>query len=238
VIKQIFEKVAYERWSGWKIYSWLKLEINFYTRGNKSLTLAGVYRILDNTFYYGTFEYPRESGKWYQGKHQPLITQELFERARAQLKRDQIMRDNREFAFTKILKCGLCGSGVSGQEKYKQLKNGSTAKYIYYGCTRSQDRFCKNPYMREEKLISELLKIIDQVDINELGMKSKLEEEMKRFTKFQAVLGTSQGITTKVVDIRTYAKYLLREGSIEEKRELLINLKSRLIYSDGHINLA
>lgn len=61
-IKKIFEKVAYEYYSGRKIYNWLKFELNFHTRGNKPPTLGGVYRILDNPFYYGTFEFPRESG--------------------------------------------------------------------------------------------------------------------------------------------------------------------------------
>jgi len=39
------------------------------------------------------------------------------------------------------------------------------------------------------------------------------------------------------VNIRTYAKYLLREGSVSEKRELLGNLRSRLIYRDKTISL-
>src|SRR3989339_2006190 len=96
VIKKMFEKVAYEHYSGRKLYNWLRFELNFYTRGNKSLTLSGIYRILDNPFYYGIFEFPKASGNWYQGKHQPLITQELFEKAKAQLKRDQIVRSNKE----------------------------------------------------------------------------------------------------------------------------------------------
>lgn len=78
VIKQIFEKVAFEHKSGRDLYHWLKDDLQFTTRGNKLLTLSGVYRILDNPFYYGMFEYPRESGNWYTGKHKPIITQELF----------------------------------------------------------------------------------------------------------------------------------------------------------------
>lgn len=65
-IKKMFEKVAYEKYSGRKLYNYLKHELNFYTRGNKPLTLAGVYRILDNPFYYGVFERPVGSGNWYQ----------------------------------------------------------------------------------------------------------------------------------------------------------------------------
>jgi hypothetical protein len=86
VIKQMFEKVAYEGWSGRKVYNWLKFDLNFYTRGNKPLTLSGVYRIFNMTIYYGPFEYPRGSGNWYQGAHESINTKELFDKLKADLK--------------------------------------------------------------------------------------------------------------------------------------------------------
>ncbi len=239
IVKKIFEKVAYEKMSGRKIYNWLRFEANFYTRGNKPLTLAGVYRILESHFYYGTFESPKGSGNWYQGKHEPLITRELFEKAQAQLKRDNIQRENKEFAFTKLFTCGYCESGISAEEKWKQLKDGTHAKYIYYSCSRSRDRNCKNQYIREEDLITELLKILDQVNINELGMRQKLEDEIARFNIFQkSVLGTTvKSNKDHVTDIRNYAKYILKEGTVTEKRELLANLRSRIVYKDKKLTL-
>ena len=238
-IRKMFEKVAYEQWSGRKVYNWLKFELNFYTRGNKPLTLSGVYRILENSFYYGVFERPIGSGNWYQGKHTPLITQELFEKAKAQLKRDQIVRETKEFAFTKLFTCGYCGSGISAEEKWKQLVGGGANRYIYYSCSRARDRNCKNKYIREEELITELLKILDKVDINELGMRKKLEEEIARFNIFQrSVLGATEKIqNNKEADIRNYAKYILKEGMTSEKRELLANLRSRIIYKDKKLTL-
>lgn len=240
IIKKMFEKVAYEHFSGRKLYNWLKHDLNFYTRGNKPLTLSGIYRILDNPFYYGPFEFPKDSGNWYQGKHQPLITQELFEKAQAQLKRDQIVRENKEFAFTKLFTCEYCQSGISAEEKYKQLKDGTSAKYVYYGCSRARDRNCKNKYIREEELIDGLLKIMDEVNINELGMRMKLEDEIRRFNKLQTLVlhkGVKQTYDETEVNIRAYAKYLLKEGSTSEKRELLANLRSRLSYKDKVITL-
>lgn len=239
VIKKIFEKVAFEHYSGRKIYNWLKFELNFYTRGNKPLTLSGIYRILDNSFYYGVFEHPKESGNWYTGKHEPIITQDLFEKAKVQLKRDQIVRENKEFAFTKLFTCGYCGSGISAEEKWKPLKDGTSAHYIYYGCSRGKDRNCKNKYIREEELITELLKILDKVNINELGMRQKLEDEIARFNVFQrSVLGSTDKIkNTEDTDIRNYAKYILKEGSVSEKRELLGNLRSRIVYKDKTLTL-
>ena len=239
-IKKMFEKVAYEKYSGRKLYHWLKHELNFYTRGNKPLTLSGIYRILDNPFYYGVFERPKGSGNWYQGKHKPLITQDLFEKAKTQLKRDNIQRESKEFAFTKLITCGCCGSGISAEDKYKKLKDGTTAHYIYYGCSRARDRFCKNKYIREEELILELLKIMDKVDINELGMRVKLEAEVNRFNKFQNMILQDKNPKRKTkpaVDMRVYAKYVLKEGSSIEKRELLVNLRSKINLKDKKLYL-
>lgn len=173
IIVQLFEKVAYEQWSGRKIYNWLKHDLNFKTRGNKSLSLAGVYRILDNPFYSGRYEYPKGTGNWREGKHVPIITSELFEKTQAQLKRLNIVRVNKEFAFTKLMSCGLCGSGISAEEKYKPKKDGSHARYVYYGCSRARDRNCKNPYIREEELITKLIGLLDTIDVNELGIRIK-----------------------------------------------------------------
>lgn len=240
IVKQMFEKLAYEKWSGRKIYNWLKHDLNFKTRGNKTLTLGGVYRVIDNPFYYGKFERPRDSGNWYDGKHKPIITKELFDLGQTQLKRDQIVRENKEFAFTKLFTCGLCQSGISAEDKYKKLRDGTTAHYVYYGCTRARDRDCKNQYIRGEELIAELLKIFDQININELGMKTKLEDEIKRFSHFQRMVFGSDGTQEAdeaEVNIRAYAKYLLRQGSNSEKRELLGNLRSRLVYLNRKITL-
>lgn len=85
-----------------------------------------------------------------------------------------------------------------------------------------------------------VLGVIDQVDINELGMKYQLEQEVERYWKFQSgVLGIKPdlGSNTKTVETRTYAKYLLKEGTMIEKIELLSCLKSKLILKDRLVTL-
>ena len=150
-----------------------------------------------------------------------------------------MQRENREFAFTKLFTCGYCESGISAEEKWKQLKDGTHTKYIYYSCSRSRDRNCKNKYIREEELITEMLKILDKVNINELGMRQKLEDEIARFNIFQrSVLGSTDKIKKNTeTDIRNYAKYILKEGIVSEKRELLANLRSRIVYKDKELTL-
>ena len=244
VIRQIFEKVAHENWTGRKLYHWLRFELNFRTKSNHHLSLANVYLILDNHFYYGTFEYPKKSGNWYEGKHKPIINKELFMKAQAQIKRDQIVRsETREFAFTKLIACGKCGSGITAEEKYKKLKDGTTSRYVYYGCSRSKDHHCKSQYVREEDLINQLAALIDQVDLDELGVKHKLEAEIERHHQFQQnVMGTPEAkdedAKTKDINLRNYIKYLLKEGSLIEKREMMACFKTKLAMKDKVVQLA
>ena len=239
IIKKMFERVAHDKWSGRKLYHWLKFDINFRTKSNHHLALSNIYIILQNPFYSGIFEYPEKSGNWYTGKHEPLITKELYDLVQDQLKRDRIQRESREFAFTKLITCGLCGSGITADEKYKKLKDGTVAKYIYYGCTRSRDLHCKGGYLREEELISQLAHLLDDIDINELGIKQKFEQELERYRKFRrGILGLAKETLNeeKDLDVKTYTKYLLKEGTITEKRELLANIKSRLKYRNKQID--
>ena len=239
VVKKIYEKMAYEKWSGRKIYHWLRFELNFKTIGNHNLALGNIFRILQNHFYYGVFEYPKKSGQWYQGRHEPIVDKELFDKVQQQLKRDNIVRQSHEFAFTKLMVCGLCGSMISAEEKYKQLKDGTVAKYIYYGCGRSKDRHCKSEYLREEELVNQLIKLLDQMDFNNLGIQHKFEEELKRFNKFQrGVLGfTDPKAKHNDIDSKTYAKYVLKEGTNEEKRELMGFLKSKIKVTRGIVTV-
>ncbi|MDD3530976.1 MAG: recombinase family protein [Candidatus Pacebacteria bacterium] len=239
IIKKIFEKMAYEKWSGRRIHHWLKFDINFKTVGNKNLALSNIFRTLQNPFYYGIFEYPRKSGNWYQGKHESLITKELFDLVQIQLKRDGITRQSHEFAFTKLMTCGACGSGISAEEKYKPRKDGTTARYVYYGCGRSKNHQCKGVYLREEELIEQLIEMLDQIDINQLGMQMKFEEELKRFNKFQrGVLGIANKSAMHTdVDLKTYAKYTLKEGTSEEKRELMGCFKSKIKITKGVVTI-
>lgn len=239
IVKKMFEKVAFEHWSGRKIYHWLKFELNFKSVGNHNLSLGNIYRTLSNTLYYGVFEYPKKSGNWYNGKYEPIITKELFDKVQEQLKRDNIVRQSHEFAFTKLMICGLCGSGISAEEKYKKLKDGTTAKYIYYGCGRSRDRNCKSQYLREEELIEQLEKLISQMEFNDIGIRHKFEEEIKRFNKLQRwVLGIKKSEAIyEDVDPKIYASYVLRNGTNEDKRQLMGYFKSQITITKGIVTI-
>ena len=237
-IKQMFEKVGYQQWSGRKVFRWLR-DIGFKTKNGKPLVLGNIYLLLRNTFYYGEFEYPVGSGSWYQGKHAPLITKELFDKVQANLNENFIPKtESKEFAFTKLIKCGYCGSGITADEKFKKLKDGGVNRHVYYFCTRAKNIDCKNPPINEQGLIAELIELIDKIDIDDIGVKGAIEKELARFNKFRiGVLGHKKESRNPEIDIRNYAKYLLAEGTIYEKRELLSYLKSKLTLKDKKIEL-
>lgn len=240
VIKKMFDYVAYEKWSGKKIYNWLRFELNFKTaNGNKHLSLSNIYMILQNHFYYGTFEYPKDSGRWYKGKHEALITKEVFDLVQEQVKRQFVRAESKEFAFTRLMECGLCGSGITADEKFKKQKNGNVHRHVYYGCTKSKDRNCKGGYLNEIDLITQLQGLLDTINLDEIGVKEKIKSEVERFKKFQhSILGVKTQVEVADIDIRNYAKYLLREGADIEKRELLSNLRSQLVLKDKKLSLA
>ncbi|MEK7070265.1 MAG: recombinase family protein, partial [Patescibacteria group bacterium] len=237
IVKQIFEKFVHEHWSGRKIYHWLKFDLKFRTRSNHHLSLSNLYLILQNPFYCGIFEFPVKSGNWYTGKHEPLITKELYDLVQQQLKRNHVVRSEmKEFAFTRLISCGICNSSITAEEKYKKLSDGTTARYVYYGCTRNKDARCGNLYIREEELVKQLVGIIDQLDINEIGLKHKFEKEVEQLKDLQeSFFGGSDLVMNRKIDLREYAKHVLRKGGIGEKRELLGCLKSRLLLKDKNI---
>ena len=240
IIKQIVEKIGYDGWSGRKLHIWLRDELDFKTENGKHLSLGNLYRILENHFYYGRFEYPKNSGKWYDGAHEPIITKELFIIVQEQIK-SQILEprsQQKEFAFTKVMTCGLCGSGITADEKFKKQKNGNVHRYVYYKCTRTKDPNCDCGFINENDLISQLQNLIDDIDIKVVPMRDKITSEVKRYKQFQhMLLGKEEKIAVSNIDIRNYAKFILQEGDIEEKREFLRCLKSAVVLNKKEVSL-
>jgi len=239
IIKKMFEKVAYEKWSGRKVYNWLKFDLNFKSvTGNKGLSLGNIFQLLQNPFYYGIFEYPVKSNNWYTGKHVPLITKELFDQVQQQTVRSVIRGESKEFAFTKLMTCGLCGSGITADEKFKKLVKGGVSRHVYYKCTRVRDKECKCGYINEEDLIKQFENLMDTISLDEIGIQDKIKSEVQRFKKFnQVVLGNKEKVDVGEIDIRNYSKYVLRNGTDGEKRELLGCLRGKLFLNNKILSI-
>jgi DNA invertase Pin-like site-specific DNA recombinase len=83
-VKQMFERVLNGA-SGRDIKKWAD-SIGFNYKSGKPLTLSQIYRMLKDPFYYGEFEFPKNSGVWYRGAHESIISRETFLKVREKMK--------------------------------------------------------------------------------------------------------------------------------------------------------
>jgi site-specific DNA recombinase len=244
IVKQMFEKVAYEKYSSYDVLRWL-YQIDFRSMNNKRIAASNVLEILHRPFYYGEFEYPRGSGKWYKGVHEPIITKKLYDATQAQIERYRHEKKRKSvpdtFAFIRLIRCGNCGSGITAEEKFKTLASGEPVVYRYYMCTHGRNRWCRDFYINEADLIKELLRIFDRLDVDLIGTKVQLEAEIEKWYRVEAFV-TGQPVPErspeqKEIDLRKWAKTIFEDGSTAERRAMLQNVKSRLILKNKKLYL-
>ena len=110
--------------------------------------------------------------------------------------------------------------------EFKKLKDGSSNRHVYYFCTKSQNQKCTLGYINEINLIKNLQSLIDKIDFNKIALQNKIKEELDRFKKFQSILlNRTDNTNFKEIDVREYVKWVLKGGTIEEKRELISSFK-------------
>ena len=228
-VKEMFERVAQNGESGRAIKRWLDSS-NFTTRAGKLLTLSMIYRMLKNSFYYGEFEYPIGSGKWFTGSHQALITKGLFEDVQKQLittkKSDW---QSITLAYRGIIYCGRCGSAVSGEIKKRKLQNGRIRKHTYYHCAKSKNPDCPEEYVKEKDLTKAFLKLFTNVDSQDIVMSMKLKMDIKEYQNVKNQILLQHDINPEEeLDIPDYAKYVFLNGNITQKKMLIKSVKKSI----------
>ena len=132
-----------------------------YKKSGKPVPTSTVHSILRNRLYTGWFEW---NGKLYQGKHEPLVSVEAWERVQGVMDGRNASKHRRmthDFAFSGLIACARCGCSVVGEIK-KQ-------KYIYYHCTgyadkcRGEPASCRRKYVREEVLEKQFTAMLGQL---------------------------------------------------------------------------
>jgi hypothetical protein len=214
---------------GRHIRQWL-IDNSVKTRGNKNIPLSMIYRMLGSSFYYGEFEYPKGSGKWYKGNHQPMITKDLFLKVKEQLKVPiKTKWGSKEFPFRQFLKCYSCGASIVGEEHTRHYANGNKPQFVYYHCSRQIDRDCKEPYISEKGIIEELCSMRNNLITDLREVEPGLRDAIDKFTRMMIVTNENYD---KQEMIGGYIKYVLYEGSLFEKTRLIRNLEIKLALHD------
>ena len=164
-------------------------------RDGKPYCRSNFYKLFTNPFYYGYFTFKMEPGL-HKGSHQPMVTKEEFDKAQ------EILSDTRKpqqvkrtLAFTNLLKCGACGSSITGYEKVKRQKNGKVHHYTYYCCTRTKDPKCRQPQITGPDLDAQIAKLVDEIALPESFHKvavARLQKEYSKETEYRQELADSR----------------------------------------------
>ncbi|MDP3779328.1 MAG: recombinase family protein [bacterium] len=182
-----------------KILKILNNDWHFRTRqmrklGDKPLARSRIYEIFTDPFYYGWFEYPKNSGQWYKGSHEPMITEEEFDRVQILLGRKGNPRAvAHTFPFTGLIRCGECGAMVTAEEKhqlicpvcrykfaYRQkdrcprcqtliddMNSPMLLHYTYYHCTKSKYPRCSQGSISAQQLEEQIDNYLSHIEISE-----------------------------------------------------------------------
>lgn len=136
-------------------------------RGGKPMSRSTIYRMFTNSFYTGLITY---GGLLVQGKHEPVITLEEFDRVQVLLGREGKPRPtHNEYAYTGQLRCGECSGIISGTFKKKLIKKtGKLQDYVLYYCLcarREPEKCVQKHYTNVEKINEAIEKEIDSLTI-------------------------------------------------------------------------
>lgn len=249
-IRKMFDLILTGSYKPPQILEIANKEWLFQMQNGKPMYKSAIYRLFTNPFYYGTFEYPRESGNWYKGKHEPIIAEEEYDRVQVLLGRKGNPRPkDHNFAFTGIMKCGECGAMITAEEKIKRQKNGNIHQYIYYHCTKRKHPECSQKCIEQKELENQVLDVLEKIEIpldfynwaiKQLQVENK--EESKDRNK---ILGNQQRAYNdciKEIDglIGMRAKGELDEENYKRKMTCLneekIRLKELLDDTDNRVN--
>jgi len=123
-IRKAFELYATGKYS-LKEATELLYEQGYRTKSGKKIAKSMVSQILNNHFYYGVMV---KDGVFYQGKHEPLISKEIFDRASDILNgKVHSKRQTHSFPLGGFMTCDVCGCMLTAT-----IQKG---RYVYYYCT-------------------------------------------------------------------------------------------------------
>ena len=164
IVRMIFEKYI-ETGSINRVYDFLK-EKNIKNRQGKIFSKARLAFILRNITYTGKIKY---AGQIYQGIHQPIISQELFELAQKTHKRRiRKFRIYRDFLFGGLIKCKECGYTMSACFTNK-WREGKMRRYYYYRCNSTKKKSwqaCSTQQVSAERIERYILENLERISLD------------------------------------------------------------------------
>lgn len=194
--------------------------------------------MLKNTIYMGKIEY---EGELYDGKHEPLVSEELFYRVQLRFEDTGNRRPKGDVkTYTGFIKCAKCGCAYTGLVKMGAHNSGP---YTYYRCSNHYKVHKKERNINEYIIDAAMQEVLDSFNISDKQLKrikksifdavtelqaheyKSIEELEKQYKKLSAALANAikQKLTGDLdIDDETYNE--LKKKWSDEKREIGIKI--------------
>ena len=153
------------------------------TQTGKKVFKGHIQKIISSVFYMGIMERDK---KYYDGKHQPLVSKETFEKAQDIKNNNSRPRSQHLFfPLRGFLKCETCGCALTAS-----LKKG----HHYYYCTNGKQKCEEHKnYLRENYLYDTVAELLNSLDFTERKIEIMYQSAKER-TAFDT------GYITKALD--------------------------------------
>ena len=192
----------------------------------KPLAKGVVHSILTNPVYIGLIPH---KGELHEGKFQPIVRKEMWDKVQKELKRRSRPRKTKEghnFPFTGIFECGECGCMITAQ----YAKGG---KYIYYRCSKKHGK-CNQSYINSTAMVSQIKEELESISLPdnwaeiilaEIEAMERLEVREQR-SFFQNLEQQIQELDKKIDKlINSFLDGLIEKESYLKKKDELLKMK-------------
>lgn len=143
-IVKAFELYASGNYSMEKLRTQLHQE-GFRTRAGNKLPKSRIEALLNDPFYYGAMKW--NDILYTSGKHEPIVTRELFDKAQEVRTRKLAPKYSRhQFQFKKMMRCGECDGQITAE-----IQKG----IVYYHCNHYKE--CKQKAYTPEDIVEQQL---------------------------------------------------------------------------------
>jgi site-specific DNA recombinase len=230
-VSQMFELYSTGLYSFKQIASHL-FEKGLRTKGGKKLGAGQIHKIINRTFYYGVME---SDGKYYQGNHEPIISQKLFEQCQEiSGNKSRPRKKTKGFTLSGFITCDKCGCAVTAE-----LKKG---KYIYYHCTNGkgicdQKSFNTNEDTLHDFIALDMKKLKISQRMVDIVYRAKLEESKQSGDFHNHALDTARKALESLSMRKSRLIDTFTSGDIEEAlyREKLLAIDKEKVNLEKQI---
>ena len=221
-VRAPYVKLGFELYATGK-YSYYTLGDELAKRGLKSkagkrVSKKAVERMLQNSIYYGLIKTRSATN---QANFPPLITKKMFDDVQEIIAQHNHYADRSRkhtFPLTGFMRCGYCGSMLSGQ-----VKKG----HLYYNCSHRRDPNCpEKKYIRSEVIEEQVVAYLSRVQLPP-KFKTVLDAYFQHFAK--------ERLTQEEKERKSIRQDLVRVQ--QQIRNIVVDRSKRIIDADVFIKI-